>query len=70
MKNEVNKRRYNLLINNEVTLFIFNERKNLYFHDIMLAERYANEIIFKFTHYKHFNFIYLSLHYIFFFSFN
>ncbi len=69
MKIESNKRRYNMLINNKVAVFILNETDTLCFRDIILAKRRAERIALHFTRIEHFNPAYLSLHYVLFFSF-
>ena len=69
MKIESNKRRHNMLISNEVTVFILNETNTLCFRNIILAERRAERTASHFIRIKHFNSAYLSLYYVLFFSF-
>ncbi len=69
MKIESDKRRYNMLISNKVTVFILNETNTLCFRDIILAERRAEKTASHFIRIEHFNSAYLSLHYVLFFSF-
>ncbi len=69
MKIESNKRRHNMLISNEVTVFILNETDTLCFRDIILAERRAEKTASHFIRIEHFNSAYLSLYYVLFFSF-
>ncbi len=69
MKIKSNKRRYNMLINNKVIVFILNETDTLYFRDIILAERRAEKTASHFIRIEHFNPAYFSLYYVLFFSF-
>ncbi len=69
MKIESNKKRYNMLISDEVAVFILNETDTLCFRDIILTERRAERIASHFIRIKHFNPAYLSLYYMLFFSF-
>ncbi len=69
MKIEFNKRRYNMLISNEVTMFIINETDTLCFRNIILIKRRAERTASHFIRIEHFNSAYLSLHYVLFFSF-
>ncbi len=69
IKVKSDKRRYNMLISNEVTVFISDEINTFCFRDIILAERRAKRTASHFTRIEHFNPAYLSLHYVLFFSF-
>ncbi len=69
MKIKFNKRRYNMLINNEIIIFILNEINTLCFRNIILVKRRVKKTASHFIHIEHFNSTYLSLHYMLFFSF-
>ncbi len=69
IKIKSDKRRYNMLINNKVIMFILNETDTLCFRNIILAERRVKKITSHFVRIEHFNSAYLSLHYMLFFSF-
>ncbi len=69
IKIKSDKRRYNMLISNKITVFILNETDMLYFRNIILAERRVKRTASHFTRIEHFNSAYLSLHYVLFFSF-
>ncbi len=69
IKIKSDKRRYNMLINDEVIMFILNETDTLCFRDIILAERRVKKTASHFIRIEHFNSAYLSLHYVLFFSF-
>ncbi len=69
IKIKSNKRRYNMLISNKVIVFILNETDTFCFRDIILTERRAERTASHFTRIKHFNSIYLLLHYVLLLSF-
>ncbi len=45
MKAESDKRRHNMLVSNEVTVFILNETNTFCFRNIILAERRVKEML-------------------------
>ncbi len=69
MKIKSDKKRYNMFINNKVTVFISDEINTLCFRNIILAKRRAEKTASHFIRIEHFNSAYLSLHYVLFFSF-
>ncbi len=69
MKIKSNKKRYNMLISNEVTVFILNETDTLCFRNIILTERRVKKTASHFIRIEHFNSAYFSLYYVLFFSF-
>ena len=69
MKIKSDKRRHNMLISNEVAVFILNKLNKFCFRDIVLAERRVKRTASYFARIEYFNSVYLSLHYMLFFSF-
>lgn len=68
IKNNFDKRRYNLLIVNKIAIFILDKYKNYSYCNIVLAKRCVNNNKLHFYCISYINAIYFLLYYILFFS--
>ena len=70
IKKDSNKKYTNLLIANEVALFLLNKYKDCFFQNIVFAKHIKSSKKYKFYRINYINATYFSLYYIFFFSQN
>jgi len=70
IKNNSNKRRYNLFITNKIAIFILNKYKNCFYRNIVIAKRCVNSKKLRFYRISYTNVVYFLLYYIFFFKNN